>query len=59
MGVTAEEAIDRWGDAVLRLALSRTGNRADAEDVFQTVFLRFHQANQAEMRFEGDEHAKA
>lgn len=59
MGVTTEEAIDRWGDAVLRLALSRTGNRADAEDVFQTVFLRFHQANQAGKRFESDEHTKA
>lgn len=56
MDVTTEEAIERWGDAVLCLALSRMGNRADAEDVFQTVFLRFHQAPS---RFEGEEHAKA
>ena len=38
-----EDAVGRWGDTVLRLAASRTGNRADAEDVFQTVFLRLHQ----------------
>lgn len=56
MDVKTEEAIERWGSAVLRLANSRTGNRADAEDVFQTVFLRFHQAHPC---FKGEEHVKA
>ena len=51
-----EAAIDRWGDAVLRLARSRMGNAADAEDVFQTVFLRLLQSAP---RFADDEHAKA
>lgn len=51
-----EEAVGRWGDTVLRLAASRTGNRADAEDVFQTVFLRLHQGGK---RFRDDEHLKA
>ena len=51
-----EEAVGRWGDTVLRLAASRTGNRADAEDVFQTVFLRLHQDGK---RFRYDEHLKA
>ncbi|HIW76299.1 MAG TPA: sigma-70 family RNA polymerase sigma factor [Candidatus Gordonibacter avicola] len=41
--VSVEDAIDEWGDAVLRLARRRMGNQADAEDVFQTVFLRLHQ----------------
>ena len=51
-----EDAVGRWGDTVLRLAASRTGNRADAEDVFQTVFLRLHQGGK---RFCDDEHLKA
>ena len=51
-----EDAVGRWGDTVLRLAASRTGNRADAEDVFQTVFLRLHQGGK---RFRDDEHLKA
>ena len=34
------QAVDRYADMVWRLALARTGNRADAEDVFQEVFLR-------------------
>lgn len=51
-----EDAVERWGDTVLRLALRHTGNRADAEDVFQTVFLRLHQSSK---RFRDDEHLKA
>ena len=34
------EAMDACGDAVYRLALCRLGRRADAEDVYQEVFLR-------------------
>ena len=30
----------KHGDMVLRLAMANTGNRADAEDVFQEVFIR-------------------
>lgn len=33
-------AMERHGDAVYRLALCRLGSRADAEDVYQEVFLR-------------------
>ena len=53
-GVAA--AIDACGDAVLHLALCRTGCRADAEDVFQNVFLRLHQKAPA---FQSPEHRKA
>ena len=34
------DAMDRFGDAVYRTALSRTRSAIDAEDVFQDVFLR-------------------
>lgn len=35
-----EQIVRTHGDMVLRLALSNTGNKADAEDVFQEVFIR-------------------
>ncbi len=53
---TLEAAIDDWGETVLRLAASRLGNLADAEDVFQTVFLKLFQSS---MRFRDAEHQKA
>lgn len=34
------KAMDACGDTVYRLALCRLGSRADAEDVFQEVFLK-------------------
>lgn len=54
--VALESAVERWGDTVLRLATSRMGGIADAEDVFQTVFMRLLQAGEA---FEDDDHLKA
>ncbi len=57
--MTREErggAVERWGDMVWRLALARTGQVQDAEDVFQDVFLRyFRHAG----KFQTDEHRKA
>ena len=35
-----EKTVRKHGDMVLRLALANTGNRADAEDIFQEVFIR-------------------
>lgn len=35
-------AMERHGDTVYRLALCRTQNTADAEDVYQDVFLRLY-----------------
>lgn len=49
-------AVERWGDLVWRLALARTANVSDAEDVFQEVFLRYFRH---EDRFDSDEHRKA
>ncbi|MCI8916517.1 MAG: RNA polymerase sigma factor [Oscillospiraceae bacterium] len=59
MAVSEEQrtrAVKRWGDMVWRLALARTANVADAEDVFQEVFLRYFRH---EDRFDSDEHRKA
>lgn len=38
--ITAEEVIDRYADMVYRLALLQVKNRADADDIFQEVFVR-------------------
>lgn len=54
--IEADEAVRRWGDAVYRLALARMGNRTDAEDIVQTVFVRFIVREEG---FSDDEHAKA
>ena len=36
-----EAVIRRYSDMVYRLAFARTGNRSDAEDLYQEVFLRY------------------
>ena len=51
-----EEAVDRYGVLVYRLALAQTKKPADAEDVFQEVFLRLVRSRRS---FESDEHLKA
>lgn len=50
------QAVERWGDMVWRLALVRTADKSDAEDVFQEVFLRFFRH---EDELLSDEHRKA
>lgn len=51
-----EAAIEKWGDTVLRLAYCRLRNHADAEDVFQNVFLSLHRAHPT---FSSNTHQKA
>lgn len=53
---TDEEVLRRFASMVYRLALSQTKNKADAEDVFQEVFLRYVRTNTA---FYSEEHIKA
>ena len=48
--------IEQWKDTVYRLAYARMGNKADADDITQEVFLRYLKA---QPEFENDEHAKA
>lgn len=52
----AARLVENYGDMVLRLALAKTGNRHDAEDVTQEVFLRLLQKGPE--RFDSDDHAK-
>ena len=49
-------AMADWGDAVYRLALSQTRSKADAEDVYQDVFMRLY-GDATE--FTSSEHLKA
>lgn len=39
-----ESAMNTFGDMVLRLAYARLQNRADAEDVYQSVFLQLYKS---------------
>lgn len=50
------EIIDRYQNTVYGLALARTGSRADAEDVFQEVFLAYFRSGKV---FQDEEHRKA
>lgn len=52
----AEEVVIRFSDMVFRVALSRTGNYNDAEDITQEVFLKYIQKNKG---YEDWEHIKA
>ena len=55
-GGEVDSVIDRYQDMVYGLALTRTGNRADADDVFQEVFLAYCQCGKT---FRDEEHRKA
>lgn len=50
------EAMHVHGDAVYRLAFARCRNTPDAEDIFQTTFLRFYASRTL---FKNAEHEKA
>lgn len=51
-----ERAVRLYAGTVYGIALSHTGSRADADDVFQETFLAFHSSPKI---FRGDEHIKA
>lgn len=51
-----EQIVARYSDTVYRLALAQMGNRPDAEDIFQEVFLRYIRKKPV---FESEEHGKA
>ena len=50
------ELIDRYQNMVYGLALAKTGSPADADDVFQEVFLAYFQSGK---NFRDEEHRKA
>lgn len=51
-----KEVLDIYSNTVYRLALTRTRNKSDAEDIFQEVFLRYIKQKK---QFENEEHRKA
>ena len=51
-----EQIMDLYGNMVYRLAYAKTHSRADADDIFQEVFLRYFQKRPI---FESEEHRKA
>ncbi len=51
-----DRIFDKYKDTVFRLAYAYTKNRADADDVFQEVFLRYFKANP---EFKDHNHEKA
>ena len=55
-GGEMEEVISQYRSAVYGLALARTGSPADADDVFQEVFLAYCQSSKI---FHDEEHRKA
>lgn len=54
--VSSERIIKKYIDMVYRLALSQTKSKPDADDIVQTVFLKYLQSGKT---FESDEHIKA
>ena len=55
-GDTVHEMIAEYSAMVYRLAYARTGNHADAEDIYQEVFFRYFRT---EPQIESTEHLKA
>lgn len=51
-----EQVMDTYGKTVYRLAYSQVRSKADAEDIYQEVFLRYFQKRPA---FESEEHRRA
>ncbi len=51
-----EEVFDKYCTTVYRLAYARVGNRFDAEDILQSVFLKLHSGV---IEFTDEEHLKA
>ena len=54
--VSPADVFDRYADMVYRLAFAKTGNRSDADDILQDVFLRYLRAG---CQVKNEEHLKA
>lgn len=51
-----KQMLEKYSDLVYRIALTRCKNKESAEDVYQTVFLKF---SEKMPKFESEEHSKA
>jgi len=56
MRAALEELVERYGDSLYAVAFNVCGNRADAEDVLQETFLRYHRSDK---EFEDEQHLRA
>lgn len=56
LDISINNIIHQYSDMVYKLAYARTKNKADAEDLFQEVFLKCYKAN---LQFNSQEHCKA
>jgi len=56
VNLDTKSVVEQYRDMVFRIALTHTRTRADAEDVFQEVFLVYHRKQPA---FASSEHRKA
>ena len=54
--MTAEELFEKYSDVIYRVAAMSCGDRYEAEDIVQEVFVRYLKRRP---EFENDEHAKA
>lgn len=54
--MTADELFENYSDVVYRVAAMSCGDRSEAEDIVQEVFVRYLKRKP---EFESDEHAKA
>ena len=54
--ISAKKLLDMYSATVYRLCYSRTGNKADSEDITQEVFLKYIRAGK---KFKDEEHRKA
>lgn len=51
-----EQVLEMYGNAVYRLAYAQVRSKADAEDIYQEVFLRYFQKRP---KFQSEEHRRA
>ena len=56
---TIEDAVHRYSALLYRLALAKTGNIHDAQDITQEVFYKLLRAENAGKVFDDEEHRKA
>ncbi|MCI8670330.1 MAG: sigma-70 family RNA polymerase sigma factor [Lachnospiraceae bacterium] len=54
--IPIEQLLEMYSGTVYRLAYSRTGNKQDAEDITQDVFMKYIKSD---IRFQDEEHRKA
>ena len=51
-----EQAMEKYGDMVYRIALTHTGSPENAEDIFQDVFIAY---SEKIIKFKNEDHEKA